>query len=442
MRNLQDSPRLEGAESVAANPEPSANLPQLPPTFPPGVDPETYRIETVSYLLRQAAYFSLFSVHNPNIPNVPLPMPGNPQQLIGMEVNEALHRFEVTGELPTPERGLQATNAVGQSVARVHIRWLTIPDNFYAAPDREPPPTPLNPTQSQRFTMLDGQFSFDDRDQSGFRGFGTGRTFPALEGGRPVLRLGAVVDILEGLGKFKDHQGNAVVNGFIIPPDVLGLNIMVRLIDASGQLTTYSALTPLEPIPTPDPTAVFMTFLAEQDPDHPTTLNRAPDGQILGSNVHEVLRLAYVSFDLGWSNQNIRSKTTTGPIVGRLSTTLYFNPLNQQTPGTATSPIPYHTKNGVFTFFDRDQCTIGTLKTDIIEGRAFKTELDGAPLPIFRMGGLGPLLEGTGQFSGAEGLLSMNAAISVFPRTLSNMYVLRIVDPNGKFHEVCRQAWS
>jgi hypothetical protein len=58
------------------------------------------------------------------------------------------------------------------------------------------------------------------------------------------------------------------------------------------------------------------------------------------------------------------------------------------------------------------------------------------------MGGFGPLLEGTGQFSGAMGMLSMNAAISVFPRTLSNLYVLRIIDPDGKFHAVCRRTWS
>jgi len=146
----------------------ASSFPPLPPTFPPGVDPETYRLDTVRHLLRQAAYFSLFSVHNLNVPNIPLFMPGNPQQLIGMQVNEQLHRFEVAIEPPTLATGLQATKAVGQGVARVHIRWLVIPDTFHAAPNREPPPTALNPARSQRFTMLDGQFSFDDRDQSGF----------------------------------------------------------------------------------------------------------------------------------------------------------------------------------------------------------------------------------------------------------------------------------
>ena len=416
-------------------------LPPLPPTFPPGVNPETYRLDTVRHLLRQAAYFSLFSVHDPNTPNIPLPMPGNPQQLIGMEVNERLHRLDVAVEPPTLATGFQVAKTVGQSVARVHIRWLVIPDTFHAAPNREPPPTPLNPARSQRFTMMDGHFSFDDHDQSGFRGFGAGRTFPAREGGRSVLRLGAVVYMLEGLGKFRGHQGNAFVNGFIIPPDILGLNITLRLVDTQGNLRTESALAPVQSMPDPDPGAVFLTFLGEDDPDHPTTLNRGPNGQMLGSNVHELLRLVHIDFDLGRANKNIRSKTTTGPIVGRLHTTTLFNPLNPQTPGTVQTPVPFQTKGGVFTFFDGAGCTIGTLQADIIEGRAFRTELPGAPLSIFRMAGFGPLLEGTGQFSGAAGMLSLNAAISVFPRTLSNLYALRIIDPDGRFRTACRRAW-
>jgi hypothetical protein len=359
-----------------------------------------------------------------------------------MEVNEQLHRFDVTVEPPAQEKGLQATHAVAQSVARVHIRWLVIPDTFLAAPNREPPPTPLNPSRSQRFTMLDGQFSFDDRDESSFRGFGAGRTFPALERGRHVLRLGAVVNILEGLGKFRGHQGTTVVNGFIIPPDILGLNIMVRLMDPQGVFNTASTLTALQPMPDPDPGTVFMTFLGEDDLDHPTTLNRASDGQILGLNVHELLRLVHVGFDLGKGSKGIRSTTTTGPIVGRLQTSLYFNPLHLKTRGTAQSPIPAYTQNGVFTFFDRSWYPVGMLKANIIEGRAFRAELPGAPMPVLRMAGFGPLIEGTGQFSGAMGMLSMNAAVSVFPHTLSNMYVLRLVDPEGKFRATCHHAWS
>jgi hypothetical protein len=69
----------------------------------------------------------------------------------------------------------------------------------------------------------------------------------------------------------------------------------------------------------------------------------------------------------------------------------------------------------------------------MIEGRAMRTELAGAPMPVFRFGGFGPILGGTGEFSGADGMMTMNSAISVFPRTLSNLYIFRLSDPTGRF---------
>src|ERR1700732_4382832 len=73
----------------------------LPPSFPPGLDPETYKIREVTRLLRRAAYLSLFSIHDPSIPNVPIPAPGSPQSLAGIEVNESTHRFGIRVEEPT-----------------------------------------------------------------------------------------------------------------------------------------------------------------------------------------------------------------------------------------------------------------------------------------------------------------------------------------------------
>jgi hypothetical protein len=174
----------------------------LPP-LPPGANPETYQIETVTDLLKKAAYLSIFSRADPSRPNTPIPAPGNPAAIIGVEVNEDLHRFDVHAQGPTAKEGFRVKNRFGEAVANVHIRWMVIPDTFEAGPGREPPPTPLNPMVSQRFTMLDGQMTFKDRGRSGFRAFGTGRTFPVLVGGRPQLRLGAVIDVLEEFGPLR-----------------------------------------------------------------------------------------------------------------------------------------------------------------------------------------------------------------------------------------------
>lgn len=412
----------------------------LPPTFPPGVNPETYRLEEVTHLLKQAAYFPIFSIPNPRSKNTAFHLLRIPFLITGLLVNEELHHFETKVNVPTLESGLQASDHVGETVAHVNIHWYPIPWNFEASPDRKPPTTVLNPLplivpklwpEQQRFTMMNGHFKFVDKNQSGFRGFGAGRTFPVREGGKPRLRIGAVIDILEGLGTFSGLTGTAVVNGWIAPPNDLALNIMVRLMDPTGKLKSDSEFSPLKEVPNPDPNAIFMFFLGETDPDRPVKLNFAPDGRILGSTVHELLRLVQIGYGVNLPD-GIGSRTEEGPIVGSVSATLHFNPLDPR----PVSPI--QTTNGVFTFFDQDKKVIGTIKSNIVEGRAFRTELEGAPMPVFRMGGFGPIIEGAGQLSGADGLMSMNSVVSVFPRTLSNLYVLRLYDPEGKFHKVLR----
>jgi hypothetical protein len=411
----------------------------LPPTFPPGVNPETYKIDEVTRLLKSAAYFPIFNTPNPNSPNQPVPLiPGIPflQQylMVAVQVNEELHRFEINVKEPTPQCGLRASNRVGEPVANVHIRWTPMPENFEAAPNKLPPPTLLNPFCSQRFCMLEGQLTFKDRDGSGFHGFGTGRTFP-VSGSPGQLRIGAVIDILEGLGKFKGLAGTAVVNGYIQPPSNLALNLMVRIMDPKGTLKAHGHLTPLQPVADPDPTAVFMIFLGEPDPKEPVQLIFAPDGTILGSKVHELLRLVHLGFDLTSAN-DLRSKSSEGPIVGSVSATLYFNPMNP-------SPIqPIQTTEGVFSFFDRQRNVIGTINSNMIEGRAMRTELAGAPMPVFRFGGFGPVTGGTAEFSGVDGMMTMNSAISVFPRTLSNLYIFRLSDPDGRFRASMHQHSS
>jgi hypothetical protein len=430
----QGRPRSAAAGTGVSTP--SMPMPPLPPTFPPGVNPETYQIEKVTRLLKSAAYFPIFNVSNPNSPNRPVYLiPGIRFLMTAVYVNEELHRFEIKVEEPAPERGLRAAKRVGEPVANVHIRWTPMPENFEAAPGRYPPTTVLNPFTSQRFCMLEGQLTFKDRDGSGFRAFGTGRTFPVTTGGDRQLRIGAVIDILEGLGRFEGLQGTMVINGYIQPPDSLALNLMVRIMDPTGRLTAHSKLRPIQPVPDPDPNAVFMVFLGEPDPSKPVQLNIAPDGSILGSNVHELLRLVELNFDLGPAGE-LRSRTIEGPIVGTVSATLYFNPMNP-------SPVqPIQTTDGVFTFFDRQRRTIGTVNANMVEGRAMQTELAGAPMPVFRFGGFGPLLGGTGEFAGADGMMTMNSAISVFPRTLSNLYILRFADPNGRLRAKLRDGWA
>jgi hypothetical protein len=349
-------------------------------------------------------------------------------------VNEELHRFEVTVAEPTLHGGIRAENRIGEAVANVHIRWTPIPEDFEAAPGKYPPTTLLIPFFSQRFCMLEGQLTFKDKAQSGFHAFGTGRTFPVIEGGKNRLRVGAVIEVLEGLGEFRNLTGAFVINGYIEPPNQLALNLVLRILDPKGILRLHCKPLPLTEVPNPDSESVFMYFLGEVDPSQPVKLNVAPDGTILGSEVHERLRLLNIDFDLV-SSQGPRSRMTEGPVVGKVSAILSFNPLDPR------SVSPIQTTNGVFTFFDRHGKSLGSLFSNMVEGRAMKTAIEGAPMPVFRLAGFGPILGGTDFFEAADGMMSMNSAISVFPRTLSNLYIFRFYDPTGQFRKNAREAW-
>jgi hypothetical protein len=406
--------------------------PSLSP-LPPNVDPGTYRVDEVSRLLERASYLSIFSVHNPALPNVPIPSPTNPNALIGVEVHEDLHRFDVEVEPPMVESGLCARKHVGESVARVQIRWTVIPDDFEAAPGLLPPPTELDPTRSQRFAMLNGQMTWLDRLGSGFRAFGAGRTFPVMVGNTPQLRIGAVINVLEGFGRFQGLPGTICVNGYITPPQALALNFVLRFADPDGKLRSSSPVTPLKEIADPDPDTVFLMFLGEMDPARPLRIEPTSSG--VHAWVYQKLRLVRISFDLG-GERGVRSRTSGGPIVGTLSSKLMFNPLD---PNPVT---PLRGSEGAYTFFDRQGRTVATLSADVIEGRAFQTVLPGAPGPVFRFGGFGPFRGGTGPLEGAIGMMSVNAAISLFPGTVSAVHVLRVSDPDGRFRAACSQAWS
>ncbi|HEV2987775.1 MAG TPA: hypothetical protein VG759_04995 [Candidatus Angelobacter sp.] len=418
--------------SITSPLQASPGIPPLP-WVPRGQDPTIYDIERVTALLKSAAYFPIFNIHNPAKPNqVNQLIPGLPFFIRSVDVNEQLHRFEIN--VCRTAMGIRATNLVGEPAADVHIQWTPIPDFYAPAPNVQPPPWLLNPFMSQRFCMLGGQLTFTDADHSGVHAFGTGHTYPATEGGEGVLRIGAAIDVLQGLGKFKGLQGAFCINGYIQPPQNLGLNLMIRMMDPDGVLHAAARppIAPIRPIPDPDSNAVFMMFLGEVDPSAGVELIPSPDGQgFIGSRVNELLRLVRFSFDTNTS-AGLRSITEEGPIVGKVSAILYFNFLDP------ANVIPIQTTNGVFTFFDEKGNTIGSVLSNMVEGRAMRTQVTGFPMPLFRFAGFGPILGGTGQFSGADGMMSMNSAVSVFPRTLSNLYVFRFYDPQGRL----RAAWG
>jgi hypothetical protein len=410
--------------------------------FPPGAAPGIEQSGEVTRLLQAAAYFPIFNVHNPAIPNDTVPLLPIAKQTLGqalftaVNVNEQLQRFDVVTEMGP--QGLRAYNAISsEPVANVTIRWTPIPDDYSPSPGVSPPPTLLNPFAHQRFTMLNGQLSFQDRRVSGIQAFGSGRTFP-IGGGS--LNIGAVIDVLQGFGGLYGLTDGTlpgatmVINGFITPPNDLALNLVVRVMDPNGLL---AASTPVPPLvqagPTPAGSGTFMFFLGEADPRRPMRLLYS-NGVPVGAQMFESLRAVRIGFD----KETLKSSTQPGPVVGTASSLLYCNFQNEGTVTTA------QTTGGVFRFHDLQGRDLGSLFINMLEGRAFRTPLPGAPWPVFRLGGFGPfgqsLPNGTGIFAGATGMMTVNGAVSAFPPTSSNLYILRFLDNGGQLQGQLRQA--
>jgi len=240
-----------------------------------------------------------------------------------------------------------------------------------------------------------------------------------------------VIDVLEGFGALYGLSNETlpgatmVINGFITPPNDLALCLIVRVMDPNGELAARAPVPPMISWdPTPTGSGVFLFFLGEPDPRRPTGFY-GPAGAPTRALVYENLRLVRIGFD----KDSLQSSTEEGAIVGNASANLSCNFANELTVTQAFGT------GGVFNFHDRQGRSLGSVYADMEEGRAFRTSLPGAPWPVFRMGGFGRIglrTRGTGIFAGAQGMMSMNGVLSVYPPSLSNLYVLRFEDPYGQ----------
>ncbi|MFY9826219.1 MAG: hypothetical protein WAM82_32945 [Thermoanaerobaculia bacterium] len=378
----------------------------------------TFNIGPVTALLEQAGYFPLF-----------LTASSRPRAGI-FEVEDELRRFAIAAA----EEGGRITgrNRVGAPAAGVRFRWRFVPDDFEGDPDRlQPsPPLPFRSEVSQRIEVFDWVLSFAGT-QSGFRAYGAGRTLPGAGAAPPAVGLAFVLEVLEGYGELAGLAGTVVASGSLDPQGALELGLVARLMDPAGGLLTQAPLAPLPPWAGPERGVTWLSFLGQVDPSHPVTLRLSLTQGVLGSNVFELLRVAALDFAAGREGR-LRSHATRSALAGSVGAQLDFDPL-------ALSPVtPIQTRCGVFEFHDRAGRSLGSVASDMIEGRSFRTHLDGMLLPVFRFGGFGPIQGGTGEFAGARGIMTMNSVISVQPRTLSNLYVLRLHDPGGRFRAAAR----
>ncbi len=383
--------------------------------------------EVLQKVVDQAAHFNLLSTPFGRHEEIAVTAPGNRGNITGFNINETLNRFVVSVQPATREKPLRAGNYVGEAVGRFTHRWMLMPDDFVAAPGHEPPLTSLNSTRSQRFVMLDSICKFGD-GKDGFRGFGTGHTIPATVNGKSELLVATIGSIVEGFGKFSGcEEGTYVYCGSLSVERGFVGNILMRVMDPRGKLLTSGSLSDIKQRSFPEPGITYIVLRGEAVPSDPVTPRIGPDGQFQGLNVEQGLRLLSLDCQAG-GRSGLKSTSRVGQIVGRILARVNFNPAYPG--GTTLNPIPFTTFDE-FTIFDRNGKTIGGFTGNSTEGRVFNTIVGGQK--GIRFGGIGHLLEGTGSFSGIDGLLTDNSVVIFSPHVSASVYILRINDRDGKF---------
>jgi hypothetical protein len=395
--------------------------------------------EQLQHLVDQAASFNVYTMTDGQTPGGVIWGAGRPGMVLGIEGSQTLHRFAIDLDMPTQQDGVRASNRISGPIGRLDFRWMIVPEDYLARADREPPATALDRSRSQRLVMQEGVFSWGDGGD-GFYSFGAGRTFPTMQaGGRQRLDAMAVGIVTGGFGRLQGYRGNFTVSGEWMPEGGFQGNLMMRIVDPEGRLRTLKDLPEMEAVTQPDPNTTFLTWIAQkaQTPDQENTFSVNSDGQVRGLNIPVALKRVQVDFVPSGSSGLTALELRLGEVMGR---EIGFGRESvPRAPGRGTELTPFQFE-GVsnYTFYDMEGRSVGSFTANVVEGRSIQMQLPGAEQqPALRFGYFGPIVEGFGCFEGVHGFLC-GAAGSVFApppadHVISNMYVARIFDPQGRF---------
>jgi hypothetical protein len=408
----------------------------------PDINAETYPFEVVQYLLDQAAHLNFLSVPK-SAGSAAMLGTGSVSGVIGVRIREALHRFSIVMEAPSVS-GLRVQNLVGERLASFEHRWMFAPEKFGALPGLEPPPVRLDPSRSQRFVMLDAICKFNN-GKDGFRGFGTGRTFPVSFGGNPEILVGAVGNIVEGYGKFRGLAGTYTYCGALSPDAGFQGSMLCRVVDPDSVLRSSADLPDLKQISFPESGASYLTFRGQKkNRTQKTQYTFDNNGEVNGLQLDPQIRLFY--FDCAIDGRGeLRSTSSLGPVIGTMPAYIFFNVLNPGAPGTGDAPIAFHDYDeyifsgpeggtlGSFGFDGGGGRTLHITNEEGGGGQAFNLRLQGAPgQKALRFGGFGPVVNGKGQLNWFHGLTAHNSVVGIAPHVLSTAFIARIYDPTGR----------
>lgn len=326
-----------------------------------------------------------------------------PKGASSFEVEEALHRLDVDVRTPTLDRGVLASNRIGEPLAALSLRWALAPDDFAATPSAAPPVTPFQQGASQRFVMQGATITFHDRARSTVRFFGAGRTYPATTDGRERLMMAGTAVIVEATGSLKGARGTLLLTGEVTSATGLSLSLVGRF-EPGGPVSLADTLSPV---------------FEHQGADVPSTVfTLAGDADAVGGGLRP-LRIAS-DFIAG---ATLRSLAREAQPVGSVSGAMRAD----QADVRCAVPVPGTRR--LLSFADAQGRQIGSITCAGIEVSAYTEVVDGQTRQ--RLSAYGTASHGTGALAGAGGVLAFDIAAE--GDAAQGLYVLRLADPAGRF---------
>jgi hypothetical protein len=384
--------------------------------------------DRIQKLVDQAANFNLYVI--------PDGQTSGGGRSTGIRASHLLRRFDIDTR-PPDSSGIRAVNTIGENLGRLDVHWRFMPESFSALPGKQPPPTRLDPSKSQRFTMLNTEVHIGDG--TGFRSFGAGRTFPFFTGGAPKLVACAIGNVTEGFGQFRGNEGNFTMCGEISAERGFDGHIMIRLLDSQNKLRTAGSLPPIQRTTDPVPGVTYLTYIGQKgkSADQENSFSLDPAGQVRGLNIPVDIRRVVTGCTLNDGSGFRALDLAPGEVIAREIGFGKGSIPNAPPTGTALNPFQFE---GVseYLFKESGGQVVGSLVVNVLEGRRFDVRLPAAPQePALRFGFFGHIVVGKGIFAGVQGML-YGASGSVFhmppdDHVISNWYVGRIFDPDGRY---------
>ena len=348
----------------------------------------------------------------------------------------SIHSMEIKMPWPTQSGGARAQNLLGEKVGNFQHQIVAIPYGHKMLPGRGGPSVPFDSEVSQRIAFQPAILSFGSLGT--VECFGTGRTYPMMLGGRPQLAAAAITDIRKGTGVFRGLPGNLTFCGVLTENYLFRGHIIVRIVDERRVLCLADLIRNDYMKSTLGPEVTYLNFVGQKgsSTDQENCFSKRADGQPRGLNISTELKQSRVGLQVKNTRKRV-STLQTGDAIGR---EIGFGPLPSlriPSDGLPLRPFPFE---GVarYSFHDQQHHSVGSLTTNVTEGRRFDIKFAKVPDQVgFRFGFFGPITYGVGCFRNVRGLFYGASASFLSPppgdHVVTHFYAAMLDDPDGKY---------